>query len=67
MKLIPIKSLSFDSLKDNTLTYRIHNAPGDFYRCSIQTFKEVFFEGFNEVKLETIMIPPSTIGYGFKD
>ncbi len=67
MKMIPIKSLTFDSLKYSTLTFRIHDAPGDYYRFSAQTFKEVFFEGFNDVFIETIMIPPRTIGYGFKD
>jgi len=67
MKLIPIKSLSFHRLKANTLTYRIHNLPGDYYRFSEQTFKEVFFEGFNNVIIKTIMIPPITIGYGFKN
>ncbi len=62
-------------LKDNqylnlffssTLTFQIHNAPGDYYRFSPQTFKDVFFEDMEDVNISTIMIPPRIIGYGKK-
>ena len=46
---------------------RIHNYPGDYYRFSEQAFKEVFFDGFKGVVIETVMEIPRTIGYGFKE
>ncbi len=49
-----------------TACLRVHNFPGDYYRFSNQTFKEVFFKGFNNVTIETIMLPPRTIAYGYK-
>ncbi len=56
----------FKFLKDSTFCFKVHNAPGDYYRFSEQTFKEVFFRGFKNLKIETVMIPPITVGYGFK-
>jgi len=53
-------------LINSTLTYHIHNAPGDYYRFSPQAFKEVFFEGLNEVQIQTVMMPPRIIGTGIK-
>ena len=55
-----------DFLCYTTFCFKIHDAPGDYYRYSEQTFKEVFFEGFKSVKINTIMLPTRTIGYGFK-
>ena len=55
-----------DFLRNVTFCFRIHDAPGDYYRFSEQTFKEVFFAGFKNVTIKTIMLPPRTIGYGFK-
>jgi len=60
------RTLTFNRLKLGTLTHKIHNTPGDYYRFSEQTFKEVFFEGFKSISIKIIMIPPRAIGYGFK-
>lgn len=49
-----------------TITYQIHNAPGDYYRFSPQTFKEMFFEGMDDVEVRSIMLPPRIIGLGRK-
>ena len=49
-----------------TITFQIHNAPGDYYRFSPQAFKEVFFEGMNDVEVRSIMLPPRIIGVGTK-
>ncbi|MGH7801345.1 MAG: methyltransferase domain-containing protein [Thermodesulfobacteriota bacterium] len=49
-----------------TITFQIHNAPGDYYRFSPQTFKEVFLEGLNDVEVRSIMLPPRIIGVGIK-
>lgn len=48
------------------LTYRIHDAPGDYYRFSAQTFREVILEDLDEVEVRTIMLPPIIIGAGIK-
>lgn len=53
-----------DFLTSSTVTYEIHNAPGDYYRFSPQTFKEIFFEGMRDVKIHSIMLPPRIIGSG---
>jgi len=47
-----------------TPTFKIHNYPGDYYRFSVQTFKEVFFDGMYNVNIYTIMVPPRIIGSG---
>jgi len=49
-----------------TVTYQIHNAPGDYYRFSPQAFKDVFFEDMDNVEIRSIMAPPRIIGVGTK-
>ena len=49
-----------------TITFQIHDDPGDYYRFSPQTFKEVFLEGLNDVEVRSIMAPPRIIGAGRK-
>ena len=53
-------------LINSTLTFQIHNHPGDYYRFSPQTYKDVFFEGMENVSVESLMIPPRIIGFGHK-
>jgi SAM-dependent methyltransferase len=50
----------------STLTFQIHDAPGDYYRFSPQAFTEVFFEDFKNVEVYSIMLPPRIIGLGIK-
>ena len=52
--------------RDATLVYRYHPAPRDYYRFSIDTFREVIFEGYRDVTIRTGMIPPRIIGFGFR-
>lgn len=49
-----------------TVTFQVHDAPGDYYRFSPQTFKEVFFEGLDDVEMRSVMLPPIIIGVGTK-
>ena len=49
-----------------TITFQIHDAPGDFYRFSPQAFKEVFLEDLDNVEVHAIMLPPRIIGLGTK-
>ena len=49
----------------STHTYRVHYR-FDYYRFSEQAFREVFFEGMEDVVVEAILAPPRIIGHGFK-
>ena len=49
-----------------TVTYKIHDYPGDYYRFSPQAFREVFFDDCNNVEVRAIMLPPRIIGFGKK-
>jgi len=66
-KYIKGQNLISDFLRSTTFTFKLHSYPGDYYRFSEETYKDVFFEGFKNVKIKTIMMPPRTIGYGFKN
>lgn len=49
-----------------TLVYRYHGAPKDYYRFSEDAFREVIFEGYRDVCIRTVMVPPRLIGHGTK-
>lgn len=51
-------------LQHSTLTLGIHNFPGDYYRFTEQTFREVFLEGMKEISIRTVLVPPRIIGAG---
>jgi SAM-dependent methyltransferase len=53
-------------LQHSTLTLAVHNFPGDYYRFSEQTFREVFFEGMADVVIRTVLVPPRIIGTGIR-
>lgn len=53
-------------LQHSTLTLGVHNFPGDYYRFSEQTFREVFFEGMTDVGIRTVLVPPRIIGSGIR-
>lgn len=56
----------FNGLFCSTLTYQVHNYPGDYYRFSEQTMKEVMLDGCEDIEMRTIMVPPRIIGVGRK-
>lgn len=49
-----------------TMTYQVHEFPGDYYRFSQQTFREIFFDDMDNVEVYSIMLPPRIIGIGNK-
>ena len=57
-----------DSIKFSTPTFVVHDVDkvGDFYRFSEQCVREIMFEGFTDVAIETLLMPPRIIGIGFK-
>jgi SAM-dependent methyltransferase len=50
----------------STLTFRYHGEPFDYYRFTELAVREVFFEGFTNVSVRKVMIPPRIIGLGTK-
>lgn len=53
-------------LTDATLTFRYHWGPEDYYRFSETACREILLEGFRDVHVRSIMMPPRTISYGFR-
>ena len=47
-------------------TLPLHDFPGDYYRFSEQAMREVVLDGFEVVRVRTIMTPPRVIGVGRK-
>lgn len=52
--------------KTCSLTFKYHGAPHDYYRFSRRAVEEVFLEGFTDVSVTPIMIPPRLIGAGIR-
>ncbi len=48
------------------VTFRYHGAPMDYYRFSPTAFQDVIFEGYRDVTIKSIMVPPRIIGHGIK-
>ena len=48
------------------LTFVYHGAPYDYYRFSPTAFREVIFEGYRDVTISSVMVPPRLLGFGFK-
>lgn len=55
-----------DALFTATLTFKVHEAPGDYYRFSPQAVREVFFQGCSDVRIASVMLTPRIIGSGIK-
>jgi SAM-dependent methyltransferase len=51
---------------NSTVTFQVHNHPGDFYRFGRQAMSDVLLEGLEEVEIHSIMLPPRFIGAGRK-
>ena len=69
--LIPIikklgRTKYFNFLFATSITHKVHDAPGDYYRFSPACFKEVFLEGYEDKKVWEVMAPPRIIGIGKK-
>jgi SAM-dependent methyltransferase len=56
----------FNGLFAATLTYQVHNSPGDYYRFSPQAVAEIFFQGCTDVSVRSVMLPPRLIGCGIR-
>jgi SAM-dependent methyltransferase len=61
-----VNSPIFNALFTATITFHVHNEPGDFYRFSPQAFREVIMAGLDKVEVRSIMLPPRLIASGRK-
>ena len=48
-----------------TPTLHVHNWPGDYYRFSPQSYKDIIFAGMRDVEVYSILVPPRIIGIGY--
>jgi len=63
---IPWIRRHIDFLCTLSFTFRVHDAPGDYYRFSPQAVREVFFDGMKDVEIRSVMFPPRIIGSAIK-
>jgi SAM-dependent methyltransferase len=52
------------SLVAGTITLNVHGRPGDYYRFSPDTVREVFLDGFEDVAVHTVLAAPRILGVG---
>jgi SAM-dependent methyltransferase len=55
-----------EALAEATVTYRLHDAPGDYYRFTEAAMRDVFLRDFEVVEVGSVMVPPRVIGVGRK-
>lgn len=55
------------ALQHSTLTLGVHNFPGDYYRFTEQTYREVFFAGMKNVDVRSLLNPPRVVGSGVRE
>jgi SAM-dependent methyltransferase len=66
IQVVPWEDDLWKSQAKSALTFRYHGAPMDYYRFSPTAFHDVIFEGYRDVSIKSIMVPPRIIAYGFK-
>jgi SAM-dependent methyltransferase len=66
IRRVGIATRRLDWLVSGTLTYHVHNAPGDYYRFSPQALTNVFFDGMDDIRVISVLQPPRLIGSAIK-
>jgi hypothetical protein len=66
IRRLPFMKQLKEALRSSTPTLLVHEFPGDYYRFSLQAFREVLLEGLKDVEIRSVMIPPRIIGAGIK-
>jgi SAM-dependent methyltransferase len=49
-----------------TLTFKFHGFPHDYYRFSEAAVREGIFEGYRDVTVKAVMVPPRFVAHGYK-
>ena len=57
----------FRDWQASCLTFRYHGAPYDYYRFSENGVREAIFEGFRDISIKAVMMPPRLIGVGYRN
>lgn len=67
-KLLPtlVSNRHLNALFAATITFQVHDAPGDYYRFSDQAFRDVIMSGLVNVDVRSVMLPPRMLGIGSK-
>jgi ubiquinone/menaquinone biosynthesis C-methylase UbiE len=55
-----------NGLFTSTVTFHVHNHPGDFYRFSAQAISDALLDTLEDIEVHTLMVPPRLIGVGRK-
>jgi|SRR5271163_1152241 len=55
-----------EALAEATVTYKLHDAPGDYYRFTEAAMREVFLRGLEIIDIGSVMVPPRVIGVARK-
>jgi hypothetical protein len=63
---LPAGATRLDLFFSTTITFEIHDAPGDYFRFSPQAMKEVFFDQMEDIEIDSVMLPPRLIGVARK-
>ncbi len=61
-----VRSAWLDGVAASTPVLHVHDYPGDYYRFSEQTLREVFLAGHEVLEQRAVMMPPRLIGVGRK-
>lgn len=59
------RSSRLRGLLTSTMTFRVHNDPGDYYRFSEQAMAQVLLADCADVETESILLPPRIVGSGY--
>jgi SAM-dependent methyltransferase len=62
-----MRRIKASHVRDATQTWRVHAAPGDYWRFTEQAYKDVIMDGFNTVTYSLSFMPPLIIGMGIKN
>jgi SAM-dependent methyltransferase len=55
-----------EALAEATVTYKLHDAPGDYYRFTEAAMRDVFLRDLEIIDIGSVMIPPRVIGVARK-
>jgi len=63
---LSLLGLNLNYLKASTPTLGVHAYPEDYYRFSATAVRNVLFEGYEQVNISSMMIPPRIVAIGIR-
>lgn len=55
-----------EALAEATVTYKLHDAPGDYYRFTEAAMRDVFLRDLEIIEIASVMVPPRVVGVARK-